>query len=85
MCATAQQECQEVPGDPHVTHRKPSSDCGGEERLPGAAQGVGSSCRSGMLLDKHSLHKSFCLGVFVSSLGKTNVDVGPDFSMEAIP
>lgn len=42
-------------------------------------------CRSGMLLDKHSLHKSFCLGVFVSSLDKTNVDVGPDFSMEAIP
>lgn len=41
-------------------------------------------CRSGMLLDKHSLHKSFCLGVFVSSLGKTNVDVGPDFSRKPI-
>lgn len=42
VSATAQQECQEMPGDLHViASRAPTA--GGEEQLPGAAQGVGTS------------------------------------------
>lgn len=63
-----------------MASRAPSA--GGEEQLPGAAQGVLTSVQIRNAAGQTLPSQELLFGLFVSSLGKTNVDVGPDFSTE---